>query len=106
MGENVTSAARQAEAARAHGIVSEVIKLAEAKHSFVLPPRTWMVEHSFAWMAHCRRLARDGERSPETLAGFYLLPFVIPMLRCARDLAMLRNSLCRNDAREEEPAYH
>jgi transposase len=70
-------AAKEAEAA---GMRLEVIKLPEAKHGFVLLPRRWVVERSFAWMARFRRLARDYERLPETLAGLHLLAFAVLML--------------------------
>lgn len=39
-----------------------------------------MVERSFAWMTRFRRLARDFERLPETLAGLHLLAFTVLML--------------------------
>lgn len=61
-----------AQAAAQHGIQLEVVKLPEAKKGFVLLPRRWVVERSFAWMARFRRLARDYERLPTTLAGFHL----------------------------------
>ena len=48
---------------------------------FVLLPRRWVVERSFAWAARFRRLARDYERLPETLAGLHFLAFAILMLR-------------------------
>ena len=64
-----------AEAAAAHGIELEVVKLAEAKKGFVLLPRRWVVERSFGWMARCRRLARDYERLPTTLAGLHWVFF-------------------------------
>jgi transposase len=70
-----------ATAAAQHGIQLEVVKLPAAKNGFVLLPRRWVVERSFAWMARFRRLARDYERLPTTLAGFHLLAFVILMLR-------------------------
>lgn len=70
-------AAKEAEAA---GMRLEVIKLPEAKRGFVLLPRRWVVERSFAWMARFRRLARDYERLPETLAGLHLLAFAVLML--------------------------
>jgi transposase len=38
------------------------------------------VERSFAWAARFRRLARDYERLPATLAGFHLLALAILML--------------------------
>lgn len=70
-----------AEDAAKHGIRLEVIKLPEAKKGFVLLPRRWVVERSFAWAARFRRLARDYERLPETLAGLHFLAFAILMLK-------------------------
>ena len=67
--------ASPAEDAAAHGIRLEVVKLPEAKRGFVLLPRRWVVERSFAWMARFRRLARDYERLPETLSGLHFLAF-------------------------------
>jgi transposase len=69
-----------AQAAQAQGMRLEVITLPEAKRGFVLLPRRWVVERSFAWMARFRRLARDYERLPETLAGLHLLAFTVLML--------------------------
>jgi len=74
---------RAAEAAGAHGIRLEVVKHPEAKRGFVLLPRRWVVERSFGWAARFRRLARDYERLPETLAGLHFLVFVALMLRQA-----------------------
>jgi transposase len=62
------------------GIRLEVVKLPEAKRGFVLLPRRWVVERSNAWMARFRRLARDYERLPQTLAGLHFLAFAILML--------------------------
>jgi len=71
----------QAEQAAAdQGIRLEVVKLPEAKHGFVLLPRRWVVERSFGWMSRFRRLVRDYERLPETLAGLHYLAFAILML--------------------------
>lgn len=69
-----------AEAAQQQGIRLEVVKLDEAKRGFVLLPRRWVVERSFAWIARFRRLARDYERLPETLAGLHFVVFAILML--------------------------
>jgi transposase len=69
-----------AQAAQAHGMRLEVVKLPEAKRGFVLLPRRWVVERSFAWLTRFRRLARDYERWPEMLAGLHLLAFVVLML--------------------------
>jgi transposase len=79
-----------AQEAAAHGIHLEVVKLPEAKNGFVLLPRRWVVERSFAWAARFRRLARDYERLPETLAGFHFLVFAILML--VRIVTLMRQS--------------
>lgn len=70
-----------ADAAAEHGIQLEVVKLPTAKRGFVLLPRRWVIERSFGWVSRFRRLARDYERLPETLAGLHYLAFVILMLK-------------------------
>jgi transposase len=40
----------------------------------------WVVERSFAWLTRFRRLAKDYERLPETVAGLHLVAFSILML--------------------------
>lgn len=69
-----------AQDAAQHGIQLEVVKLPEAKHGFVLLPRRWVVERSFGWVSRFRRLARDYERLPQTLAGLHFLAFAMIML--------------------------
>jgi len=69
-----------AQAAEKHGVRLEVVKHTEAKRGFVLLPRRWVVERSFAWAARFRRLARDYERLGKTLAGLHYLAFAILML--------------------------
>lgn len=69
------------DSARAHGLQLEVVKLPQAKRGFVLLPRRWVVERSFAWAARFRRLARDYERLAPTFAGLHWLAFVCLMLR-------------------------
>ena len=66
--------------AAAHGIRLEVVKLPEAKRGFVLLPRRWVVERSFGWSARFRRLARDYERLPRTLAALHFAAFACLML--------------------------
>jgi transposase len=61
--------------AAAHGIRLEVVKLPEAKRGFVLLPRRWVVERSFAWKTRFRRLVRDYERRLTTLAGLHVVAF-------------------------------
>src|SRR5256886_673431 len=68
-----------AEAAEGQGMRLEVVKLPDAKRGFVLLPRRWVVERSFAWAARFRRLARDYERLPDKLAGLHFLAFAMLM---------------------------
>jgi transposase len=74
-----------AQAAAQEGIHLQVIKHHQAKRGFVLLPRRWVVERSFAWAARFRRLARDYERLSTTLAGYHWLAFVILMLKSLFD---------------------
>lgn len=67
--------------AKEAGIELIVVKLSEAKKGFVLLPRRWVVERSFAWTARFRRLARDFERLPETFRSLHFLAFAILMLQ-------------------------
>lgn len=45
-----------ATAAQEQGIRLDVVKLSDAKIGFVLLPRRWVVERSFAWVSVFRRL--------------------------------------------------
>ncbi len=82
--QGYTGAEPAAEAARRGGELV-VVKLPQAKRGFVLLPKRWAVERSFAWLARFRRLARDDERVPPVLAGLLLLALVCLLL--ARHLA-------------------
>lgn len=72
---------KPAAAAEKQGIRLEVVKLPEAKRGFVLLPRRWVVERSFAWATRFRRLVKDYEGYASTLAGLHLVAFVCLMLR-------------------------
>ena len=74
------------EAAEEEGIHLHVVKLEEAKRGFVLLPRRWVVERSFAWAARFRRLAKDYERLPDTVAGLHFVVFSCLMLGKATPL--------------------
>lgn len=62
-----------AESAEQHGIEREVVKHTEAKRGFVLLPRRWVVERSFAWAAQFRVsvLSSHGSGDGEDGAGSY-----------------------------------
>ena len=69
-----------ADAAAKQKIELAVVKLPEAKRGFVLLPRRWVAERSFAWLTRFRRLAKDYERLASTLNGIHLAAFAIIML--------------------------
>jgi transposase len=52
---------RPAEAAKKQRIELSVVKLPEAKRGFVLLPRRWVVERTFAWLLNYRRHRCDYE---------------------------------------------
>jgi transposase len=81
---------RPAEEAEAHGIRLEVVKHLEAKRGFVLLPRRWVVERDFAWASRFRRLVKDYERLPTTLAGLHFVAFACLFLH--RAIVVLRSS--------------
>lgn len=74
---------RPASEAAAHGIELAVVKLPDVKRGFVLLPRRWVVERSFAWTGRFRRLARDYERLNSTLEGFHYVAFDLLALKTA-----------------------
>src|SRR5918992_4480162 len=66
---------RPAQEAEARGIRLEVVEHQEAKRGFVLLPRRWVVERDFAWASRFRRLVKDYERLPQTVAGLHFVAF-------------------------------
>ena len=74
-GEQAAQDAQQA------GVELVVVKLSEAKKGFVLLPKRWVVERSFAWLTRFRRLIRDYERTAEMLRGLHYVAFAILMLQ-------------------------
>ncbi len=78
---------RDAKAAAKHGVALEVVKLPEARRGFVLLPRRWVVERSFAWATRFRRLVKDYGRYAETLAGLHVVAFACLMMKQAVAIA-------------------
>lgn len=74
---------KAAQEAEFHGIRLEVVKHEEAKRGFVLLPRRWVVERDFAWASRFRRLVKDYERLPATLAGLHFVAFACLFLQQA-----------------------
>lgn len=63
------------------------MRLPEAKRGFMLLPRRWVVERSFAWATRFRRLVKNYERCASTLADMHRIAFVCLMLKQAALLA-------------------
>ena len=58
----------------------EIVKRTET-HKFVVLPKRWVVERTFAWISRNRRLARDFERYASTVVAFIRLAMIRIMLR-------------------------
>lgn len=62
---------RLREALRGHGAWKiEIVKRSDVAKGFVVLPRRWVVERTFAWLGRCRRLAKDFERSIKSATVF------------------------------------
>lgn len=77
------SGERSAAEAEKHSIRLEVVKHPEVKRGFVVLPRRWVVECDFAWASRFRRLGKDYERLPETVAGLHYVTFTCLFLHRA-----------------------
>jgi transposase len=64
--------AQPAADAAAQGVELLVVKHAGPRRGFVLLPRRWVMERTFASMANFRRLTRDYERVAETLRALHV----------------------------------
>ena len=66
------------------GLDVEIVKRSDQAKGFVLLPRRWVVERTFAWLNRCRRLAKDWECLNRKARAFLLLAsirlMVLPML--------------------------
>ncbi|MDR2978810.1 MAG: transposase, partial [Rickettsiales bacterium] len=58
----------------------EVIKRSEL-HTFVVLPKRWVVERSFAWLEKCRRLWKNCEQKLNTSLQMIVLSFISLLLR-------------------------
>ena len=60
----------------------EIIKRSdEAKHTFELLPRRWVVERTFAWLGRCRRLAKDFEATIESAVAWIYIAHIRRLTR-------------------------
>jgi transposase len=57
------------------GATVEIAKRNEL-HKFVIIPKRWVVERSFAWLEKCRRLWKNCERKTNTSLQMVVLAFI------------------------------
>jgi transposase len=62
------------------GATVEVAKRSEL-HKFVVMPKRWVVERSFAWLEKCRRLWKNCERQLNSSLQMVVLAFLALLLR-------------------------
>jgi len=61
--------------------VVEVVRRREGQIGFEVLPRRWVVERTFGWMAHWRRLVRDYERRIDTAEAMIQIAMSSMLLR-------------------------
>jgi transposase len=59
----------------------EIVRRCDAAKGFVVLPRRWVVERTFAWLNRCRRLAKDWENQTRFALAFLRLASIRLMLR-------------------------
>src|SRR5258708_35864966 len=59
----------------------EIVKRSDGVKGFVILPKRWLVERSFAWLNRCRRLAKDWECLSRKALAFLRLASIRLLLR-------------------------
>ena len=59
----------------------EIVKRSDQAGRFVVLPKRWIVERTFAWLGRCRRLAKDWECFNHKALAFLKLASIRLMLR-------------------------
>ena len=63
------------------GVNVEIVKRSDQTKGFVVLPKRWIVERTFAWLGRCRRLAKDWECLNRKALAFLRLASIRLMLR-------------------------
>jgi len=74
-GELVTDVQEQ------YGITLEVVAKLADQHGFIVLPRRWVVERTFAWLGRYRRLSKDYEHRTEYSETWVYVASIARMLR-------------------------
>jgi transposase len=59
----------------------EIVKRTDQAKGFVVLPKRWVVERTFAWLNRCRRLAKDWECLNRKARAYVLLASIRLMVR-------------------------
>jgi len=59
----------------------EIVKRSDRAKGFVVLPKRWVVERTFAWLNRCRRLAKDWECLNRKARAYILLASIRIMVR-------------------------
>ena len=59
----------------------EIVKRSDRTKGFVVLPKRWIVERTFAWLGRCRRLAKDWECLNAKALAFLKLASIRLMIR-------------------------
>jgi putative transposase len=63
------------------GCLVEIVKRSDDQKGFVVLPRRWIVERTFAWFSRFRRLSKDYERLAETSEAWIYTAMIRLMLK-------------------------
>lgn len=66
---------------RVCGVTLRIVSKLAGQVGFVVQPRRWVVERSFAWLGRHRRLAKDYEQLPECSETWIYLASIRRLLR-------------------------
>lgn len=64
-----------------YGPKLEIVKRSDKAEGFVVIPRRWVVERTFAWLGRCRRLAKDWETSIKSSENWTLIASIRTLSR-------------------------
>lgn len=70
-----------AEVQQSEGITLEIVAKIEGQRGFVVLPRRWVVERTFAWLGRYRRLSKDYEQRTEYSEAWVYVASIARMLR-------------------------
>lgn len=65
---------------RIWGWILEIVKRPIGSQGFILLPRRWVVERTFAWLGRYRRLSKDYEQLTESSEAMIYIPMIQLML--------------------------